>query len=90
MKKVFTLCIALAMISFMACGGGKEKEKAKHIADSTRVADSTKRVDDSLKIVQDSADAQKAREEAAKNKPKGNDPKGGGTTTGSTGPKGKG
>lgn len=40
MKKVFALCIAVAMISFMACGGGKDKAKEKAKADSIKAADS--------------------------------------------------
>ena len=55
MKKLFVLCIAVAMISFMACGGGKDKAKeAKKIADSTRIADSTTKAQaDTLKAQQD-------------------------------------
>jgi hypothetical protein len=60
MKKLFALCIAVAMISFMACGGGKDKEKeAKRIADSARIADST------TKAQADTLAAQQAREAAA-------------------------
>ena len=54
MKKVFALLLAVSMVSFMACGGGKDKEKAeKAKADSIKLADSLKQVKeaDSLKEV---------------------------------------
>jgi len=54
MKKVFALLLAVGMLSFMACGGAKDKEKAeKAKADSIKLADSLKQVKeaDSLKQV---------------------------------------
>ena len=61
MKKVFALLLAVGMLSFMACGGAKDKEKeAKRVADSTRIADST------TKAGADTLAAVTAREAAAK------------------------
>ena len=51
MKKLFALLIAVGMIGFVACGGGKEKEKEKARLDSLKkdsianvLADSVKKV----------------------------------------------
>jgi len=40
MKKLLGLLVIAAMFTFVACGPSAEEIKAKHIADSTHVADS--------------------------------------------------
>jgi len=78
MKKIALFLVAAAMVSFVACKGGEDKEKMKQ--DSIREADSIKKIEDSMsaikaaeeaKIKADStakADSIKAAEEKGKKK----------------------
>ena len=82
MKKVFALLLAVGMLSFMACGGSKDKEKAeKAKADSIKLADSLKQVkvadslkqvkiDDSIKAAQDTAKKADKKDEKKKDEKK--------------------
>jgi hypothetical protein len=55
MKKVFALLTIVSVMSFVAC---KSKPAVDHTADSIRMADSIKHVEDSMAVI-------KAAEEAA-------------------------
>ena len=45
MKKVFAILTAFVFVGLVACGPSEADKQAKHIADSTRVADSLAKED---------------------------------------------
>lgn len=66
MKKLFALLVVAGMVSFVACGPSAEEKAAKAAADSVRVADSLKALEEQQAKVADSlAAAQKVADSLA-------------------------
>ena len=66
MKKLFALLVVAGMVSFVACGPSAEEKAAKAAADSARVADSLKVIEEQQTKVADSiAAAQKVADSLA-------------------------
>ncbi len=62
MKKLLSLLIVAGMVAFVACGPSQAELEAKRIADSIRVADSVKKVNDSLAEIARQDSIKKAEE----------------------------
>lgn len=66
MKKLFALLVVAGMVSFVACGPSAEEKAKQAAADSTRVADSLKALEEQQAKVADSlAAAQKIADSLA-------------------------